>query len=248
MQAGIWNGLTHTFWLQGFGHFKIQTSGLSFYDTRWQWRHLCQQVAAFCSRCGTPEWWAKWLRKRLITVEGHASLSAHPSVFYWGCWRMNNDWDFLQGETINASCYLHTLRTLTVHCITHVQGRKRSSHNKWTLGLTLLLCACRGLNWLEKSPPSTLQSRPSPLRHPSIWVCKGSDDRLELYNQRGSPEAVYCCLWTAEMEFHCKISKISRIMPKLYKLGWGFCIEVNTVGRFVSHYMLSYSCLYFNVQ
>jgi hypothetical protein len=29
-----------------------------------------------------------------------------------------------QGETINAACYIHTLRTLTVHCMTDVQRIK----------------------------------------------------------------------------------------------------------------------------
>ena len=194
--------------------------------------------------------WPAELHKISITVETHGSLGAHPSVLYWGCWRINNDWDFVTSG--NNQCLLlpsHTLRTLAVHCITHGQERKRSSHNVWTLGCTLLLCACRGLKWLEKSPPSTLQSRPGPLRHPSIWVCNGSDKRLQLYDQWGSPEAVYCCLWTAEMEFHCRrIFKISRMMAKMYQLGWGFCTEVNTAGRFVSHYMFSYSYLYFNVQ
>jgi len=145
-----------------------------------------------------------------------------------------------QGDTICLLLPSHTLRNLTVYCITHVQGRKRSSHNIWTLSPTLLLCACRRLKWLGKSHPSTLQSRPSPLRHPSIWVCKGSDERLGFYDQWDSPEAVYCCLWTAEMEFHCRRNfKISRMMAKMYQFGWGICTEVNTVGRFVSHTFIS---------
>jgi len=31
------------------------------------------------------------------------------------------------------------------------------------------------------------------------------------------------------------------MVAKMYQLGWGFGTEVNTVGRFVSHYVFSYS-------
>jgi len=172
-------------------------------------------------------------------VEVHGSLGAHPSVFYWGCWRINNDWDFVT-RGYHLPLVTFTQRTLSVHCITRVQGRKRSSHNVWTLSPTLLLCACRRLKRLGKSPPSTLQSRPSLHTHPSIWVCKRSDERLGFYDQWGSPEAVYYCLWTAKLEFHCRrIFKISRMMTKMYQLGWGICTEVNIVGRFVSHTFIS---------
>jgi hypothetical protein len=171
MQEGIWNGLTCSFWLQGFGHIKIQTSGLSFDKTGDFEDISVSKMLHFVQGAELLNEWSAGLHKRSFMVEVHGLLGAHPSVFYWGCWRINSDWDFVTRG--NHQCLLlpsHTLRTLTVHCITHVQGRKRSSHNIWTLGPTLLLCACRGLKWLGKSPPSTLQSRPGPLTHPFEFV------------------------------------------------------------------------------
>jgi len=56
MQTGIWNSLAHSLWLCGFGQIKIQAPGLSFSETRWLWRHVCQQDTALCSRSGTADW------------------------------------------------------------------------------------------------------------------------------------------------------------------------------------------------
>ena len=36
----------------GFGHIKTQPPGSSFYESRWLWRHLCQQDTVHCSKCG----------------------------------------------------------------------------------------------------------------------------------------------------------------------------------------------------
>ena len=134
--------------------------------------------AAFCSRCRTPEWSAG-LHKRSITVKMHGLLGAHPSVFYWGCWRINNDWDFVTKG--NHQCLLLPSHTQNLDCALHhtCPGKKEilTQHmNTWPH--TAPLCFQR-IKWLGKSPPSTLQSRPSPFREPSIWVCKGSDERLE---------------------------------------------------------------------
>jgi len=81
MQAGIGNSLTHSLWLWGFGHMKIQVSGLTFYETRWLWRHLCQQDTALCSRCQTAEWMSSRAAQKIDQDCMHGSLSAHPSVF-----------------------------------------------------------------------------------------------------------------------------------------------------------------------
>jgi ribosomal protein S27AE len=46
---------SHIFWLWGFGNFKIQAPGSTFYETRWLWEHFCQHDTSLCSRCGTAE-------------------------------------------------------------------------------------------------------------------------------------------------------------------------------------------------
>jgi hypothetical protein len=115
------------------------------------------------------------LHKRSITVRVHGSLGAHPSVFYWGYWRINNDWDFVTKG--NHQCLVTFTHSEPWVCTASHMSTVLTQHmNTWPH--TAPLCFQR-IKWLGKSPPSTLQFRPSPLRQPSIWVYKGSDERLE---------------------------------------------------------------------
>ena len=241
MQAGIWNGLTHSFWLQGFGHIKIQTSGLSLDETRWLWRHLCQQDAAFCSRCRTPEWIICRTAQKINHGWSARVTRCPPFCILLGMLK-NKQWLRFYHKGKPSMPLVTFTHTQNLDCALHhtcPEKKEILPQHMNTLPHTAPLSLQR-IKMAGKVSPSTLQSRPSPLRHPSIWVCKGSDERLEFYDQWGSPEAVYCCLWTAEMEFHCRrIFKISRMMAKMYHLGWGICTEVNTVGTFVSHYVFS---------
>jgi len=82
MQAGIGNSLTRSLWLWDFGHIKRQVPGLTFYETRWLWRHLCQQDTALCSRCQTAEWMRSRAAQKIDQDCVCGSLRAHPSVFY----------------------------------------------------------------------------------------------------------------------------------------------------------------------
>ena len=65
MHPGIWNGHTHSLWLWGFGNIKIQAPGLSLYETRWLWRHLCQQDTGHSSTCRTAQWTSSWAAQKI---------------------------------------------------------------------------------------------------------------------------------------------------------------------------------------
>jgi hypothetical protein len=79
MQADNLRGLTHSLWLSGFDHIKIQEPGLSFYETRCLWRHLSvRNILHFVQGVGLLNEWAKGLHKRLIIVTVHRSLWCPP--------------------------------------------------------------------------------------------------------------------------------------------------------------------------
>ena len=128
-----------------------------------------------------------------IAQQKEAKSNALSGQCFWGCWRMHTNWVFVTRG--NHQCYFlhsHTQEPRLCTAWQMSRERKRFYCNTTIHGPKLLLCARRGFKWLETSPPSTLQSRPSPLGQP--WVCKGSDARVTLRDQWGSPEAVHCCL------------------------------------------------------
>jgi hypothetical protein len=90
MQTGIWNSLTCSLWLWGFGHTKIQAPGSSFYETRWL-KTSVSKILHFVQGAGLLNEWAKGLHKRLIMVEVYGSLLWPPFhiIFYsirqWSC-------------------------------------------------------------------------------------------------------------------------------------------------------------------
>ena len=68
---------SYIFLTWNFGHIKIREPGLSFYETRWLWRHICQQDTALRSRCRTAEWMS-WGAAQKIDP----GCNARPSIFY----------------------------------------------------------------------------------------------------------------------------------------------------------------------
>lgn len=104
-----------------------------------------------------------------------------------------------------------------VHCVTNVHGKDHPA-TQHTVPYYFSVYG-EAFNNCWKSHPSTIQSGPSPLRKPFVWVFKESDARRVLCNKWGSPEShqfSFMNCWNSSMK-------------------WGFCRDVNTVHIFDWH-------------
>lgn len=132
MQAGIWNSLAHYLWLWGFGLFKIQAPGLSFYETK-----------RYCTSFKVQDCWMNQQKcctkhrsqSKCLGHSVHALL--YSILFYWG-----------------TSHHLRTQRSIQCwHCVT--KEKKRVTVCTWTDGspvqrfLTIYGLVRQGL-WAER--------------------------------------------------------------------------------------------------
>jgi hypothetical protein len=120
-----WNGLTRSFWLWGFGNIKIQAPGLSPYETRWLWRHLCQQDTGHRSTCRTAQWMSSWAAQKIDHSSNAWTTQCPPfhilvySILFYSILFYSNVVHFILFVRLNVSecvcVHTHTHRHTHIH-------------------------------------------------------------------------------------------------------------------------------------